>query len=143
MTRRVVLGKQQNGGYALRVSLPGVDALTADANNPNQLSFNSDWTDLARIHQMGQAYVYAAPPPTTYVYFLALGGIPFVECKYIDAYVHDDYAYAFVTGVSAPITNWQTWIRCQAYNGYVGLSAGGAGNVPWTCQYVIFKDLIS
>jgi len=71
MTRRVVLGKQQSGGYALRVSLPGVDALTADANNPNQLSFNSDWTDLAKIHQMGQAFVYAAPT-TTYIYFPAV-----------------------------------------------------------------------
>ncbi len=139
MTRRVVLGKQQNGGYALRVSLPGVDALTADANNPNQLSFNSDWTDLAKIHQMGQAFVYAAPT-TTYIYFPILGGIPFIECKYIDAYVHDDYAYAFVIGVS---TNWQTWVRCGITNNYIVPSPGGLGNVSYVCQYVIYKDLLS
>lgn len=50
MSKRVSIGKQQDGSYGIRVSLPGYDAY---ADSTNLMSFDSAWTDIARIHALG------------------------------------------------------------------------------------------
>ena len=52
MARRVVLGLQNDGTYGLRVSAPGVDALSGDGQG-GDFTFNSAWTDIAELHQIG------------------------------------------------------------------------------------------
>jgi hypothetical protein len=54
--RRVVIGKFADGvTYGLRVGMPNVDALLEDGNS-SRLSFNSEWTDMVSVLQVGFAY---------------------------------------------------------------------------------------
>jgi hypothetical protein len=53
MTRRVVLGKYNDGvTFGLRVSLQGIDALIDDSDNPG-FSFDSEWTDIVQTLAIG------------------------------------------------------------------------------------------
>ena len=51
-TRRARLGTQADGSIALRVSAPAFDALTA-IDDGHSLTFNSRWTDIAKIVAIG------------------------------------------------------------------------------------------
>lgn len=53
VSRRVVIGKYADGvTYGMKVALPGYDAHVEDGDSPN-LTFNSEWTDIAYPHMMG------------------------------------------------------------------------------------------
>jgi hypothetical protein len=52
MSRRVVLGQQNDGSYGLRCSLPGIDAFAGDGLGGG-FTFNSAWTDIAKVHALG------------------------------------------------------------------------------------------
>lgn len=106
---RAVIGKYANGTtYGLKVSLPGVNALTADDTDATKFSFNSEWTDFVKIHHIGifqcpTAYVEGAT-----VSFPALPFSPFVEIRrYSGNIIWDDYLNpgytASVSGVNCPV----------------------------------------
>lgn len=79
MARRVAIGHLPDGSEGMWVSAPGVDVMTvSDPNDSNQLTFNSNWTDIAKVHQSGVATSNASNP------FLAwpdLGYKPFLEIR--------------------------------------------------------------
>lgn len=56
-TRRVV-GGYFDGGFSFRTSLPGFDARYDDPNDPNKISFNTDWTNIVYVEKAG----YVNPP---------------------------------------------------------------------------------
>lgn len=94
---RAVIGKYANGTtYGLKVSLPGVNALTADDTDATKFSFNSEWTDFVKIHHIGifqspTGYVEGA---AVEVKFPALSFVPFVEMRrYSGNVIWDDYLY--------------------------------------------------
>jgi hypothetical protein len=99
--RRVVIGKYNDGvTIGLRVSLPGVDALTGDSSDPGNFSFDSEWTDIAQIHQVSltSRTTYTQPWGTGLVVtgfrttWPALGYKPFVETRlYSAGVIYDDY----------------------------------------------------
>lgn len=111
-TRRVRLG--YNGtSYGLRTTLPGYDALTDDATDVTKFSFNSDWTDIVRVHDYGYVDAPASVPswpgptpgaiddssllftnnnPWLVSHAHSLGYVPFVEARVISGNViYDDY----------------------------------------------------
>jgi hypothetical protein len=72
MARRVVIGALPTGGYGLRVSPPGIDALTA---SDDQLVFSSEWATLFPIYVTGVSGFVSTTG--TYRYsFSSLGYIP-------------------------------------------------------------------
>lgn len=54
MSRRVVIGMQNDGSIGLRCSAPGFDALTA-ADDGHAITFDSRWTDIANLVAVGIA----------------------------------------------------------------------------------------
>jgi hypothetical protein len=77
MSRRVVLGQQADGSYGLRVSAAGFDALTA-ADDGHAITFDSRWTDIAKIHQIGLvSWAPNAFLPSSQATILANGYIAF------------------------------------------------------------------
>ncbi len=104
MSRRVRLGKQINGSFGVRVAQAGADAANVDGDSA-YLTFNSDWTDLVELHQIGTVS-YAASGVKRYdaggaVQFLhgygalytSLGYRPFVEIRRYTTsnVIFDDY----------------------------------------------------
>jgi hypothetical protein len=99
--------------YGLRTTLVGYDAVADDANDVNKFSFNSDWTDIVRVHKYG----YVDPPspvpswpgptpgaiddssalftrnnPWLVAVAHTLGYIPFVEARVVNGNtIYDDY----------------------------------------------------
>lgn len=69
MTERVILGRQPDGSYGLRASLPGVSALTA---SDSQLAFNYNWPDVGLVWATGIAILNST------VSFTALPFVPLV-----------------------------------------------------------------
>jgi hypothetical protein len=53
MARRVVMGQMTNGTYDLHISRRGVDAMTADVNNPKQVSFSALRQATAKVASTG------------------------------------------------------------------------------------------
>jgi hypothetical protein len=74
MARRVVMGQMTNGTYDLRISRRGVDAMTANVNNPKQISFSALRQASAKVASTGAVNslgswvslgkTFANPPPT-------------------------------------------------------------------------------
>jgi hypothetical protein len=74
MARRVVMGQMTNGSYDLRISRRGVDAMTANVNDPKQISFSALRQASAKVASTGAvnslgAWVslgktFSNPPPT-------------------------------------------------------------------------------
>lgn len=56
-TRRVLLGAYGNGIMGLKTALPGYDSHVDDDDDVNKFSFNSQWTDIARIMQVSVGVV--------------------------------------------------------------------------------------
>jgi hypothetical protein len=114
VSRRVVLGQQNDGSMGLRVSAPGFDALTA-IDDGHAITFDSRWTDIAKVYfaGMGSSTLFSELVGTTTVTFYtvqfawpSLGYKPFVEVRRLQGnIVYDDYynasgpsgAYAVVT----------------------------------------------
>jgi hypothetical protein len=74
MTNRVLLGKFPDGGYGLRVSVPGYDVRSNPVDN-ELLVFNSDWANTLPILISGSAYV--SPSSFMRINFPSLGYTPF------------------------------------------------------------------
>lgn len=90
-TRRVILGNLGGGLYGLRVSLPGRDVVS-EAGNPDALSFDSGWTDIVKMIQVGLASK-TADFDFTDVIFPSPGYQPFAEVRYRSGLrVYDDYS---------------------------------------------------
>jgi hypothetical protein len=123
MTRRVVLGALPGGTFGLRVSLPGVDVMTGDSSNSTQFSFNSDWTDIAKVRQVGIATVPPNIPPGVAIPFPDLGYRPFVEIRRLNgALIYDDWFNSVQSGIGAQIgTN--SIVAPSDLNGSVGAYA--------------------
>lgn len=97
-TPAAVLGKYANGTtYGLKTSLPGINALTDDDTDPSKFSFNSEWTDIVRPHQIGIA---SFPANLTTIFFPGLAFRPFYEVRrVIGSVIYDD---RFVGSPQAP-----------------------------------------
>lgn len=102
MSRRLVLGQQNDGTIGLRVSAPGVDAFVGDGQGGN-FTFNSAWTDIAKIHAVGLCdwaipvtFINPEGTTTSLYGFVGLwpnlGYKPFVEVRQRNGtVVYDDY----------------------------------------------------
>lgn len=123
-SRRAIIGKYSDGvSYGVRCALPGFDSYT-DAG-PG-LSFDSNWTDLLKLHAAGIA---SFPDVTqglqSYVYFPDVGYAPFVEVrKVVGNVVYDDFFSDTSYGASLQI----------ARNFLYGGIPGGAAVL-----YVVFR----
>lgn len=92
-SNRVVLGKYNDGvTFGLRVSLPGIDALTGDSSG-GDFSFDSSWTDIVHTLQIGLVTFASG---NTVVSFVNPGYIPYVEAHLLSGNsVYDDYYGTF------------------------------------------------
>lgn len=129
MTRRAVLGALPGGTFGLRCSLPGIDVMTGDSTNQNQFSFNSDWTDIAKVQQVGLATI----PPNILsgmtIPFTDLGYRPFVEVRRVaGAVVYDDWFVSGQAGIGVQIST-NSIVAASDLNGRVG---------TYTLLYMIF-----
>lgn len=96
MSRRVVIGKQNDGTFGLRVSLPGIDAYLGDSSG-GDFSFDSAWTDIVKIALVGTCNVQGGSgtpgvaPFVPTVISHSLGYVPFVEARQIiGSLIYDD-----------------------------------------------------
>lgn len=91
-----VIGFYPSGVIGLKTSLPGFNALTDDDNDANKFSFNSEWTDIEKVHLTGIA---TAPTSFAGLYDIpipALPYIPFVEMRAFSGNViNDDFLTVF------------------------------------------------
>jgi hypothetical protein len=91
-TPRVRLGAYGDGHYGLKIALPGYDVTTTvDDNDSNKRSFNSQWSVLTKVSQIGIA---SANFGTTVPISPSLGYTPFVEGRISDSggtVFYDDY----------------------------------------------------
>lgn len=95
MTRRVILGNLGGGVFGLRVSLPGEDVVAG-----GELSFDSGWTDIVKMIQVGVA-TKLADNTFTEVLFPSPGYQPFAEVRYRSGLrVYDDYSPIVVSDAS-------------------------------------------
>jgi hypothetical protein len=75
------------GKYGLKISRPGYNAVTHDDQSIEYFSFNSEWTDIGRVHARGIASLPLNPQRLPYgtttktIPFTNLGYIPFVEVR--------------------------------------------------------------
>jgi len=53
VTRRVILGQHPAGPIGLFVSLPGIDVFTADPSSITDLSFSTEWGEVASVVMSG------------------------------------------------------------------------------------------
>jgi hypothetical protein len=111
--RRAILGKYNDGTFGLRCSLPGADAAFG---SDDQMSFDSNWTDIAKIHQVGIATSSFSKIP-----FPNLGYKPFMEVRRLDGTtVYDDYISATVSGFNGSNISTDGFVA-QAASGTFGL----------------------
>lgn len=146
MSRRVVLGKYLNGTMGLKVSRPGFDALTDDDSDPNKFSFNSQWTNIVPVHQVG----IVGPNPVTFENSAPysdwvnvahnLGYIPFIDARafYPQGYqtsagdvIWDDYRVTTTTNAI------ETGNKGRSFSTFISLKQGGwiSGGNPWYAHY--------
>lgn len=113
MSRRVRIGDFPDGTTQLQTSMHGYDAMLADHNDINQISFSTRWTNPVRIHSLGAASVSpAGPGGGVNILFPELGYIPFIDVRraagnvFYDDRFNDDqlatdiFAYAQSNGIS-------------------------------------------
>jgi hypothetical protein len=105
-SRRVVIGKYADGvTYGLKIALPGgFDALTLD-DNSGSLSFNSNWTDIVNVQQLGFASGSSSGsiPLGVNVSISDPGYVPYVEARIFSGSTinDDDVDGSIKTGVGA------------------------------------------
>lgn len=105
-TRRVILGNLGGGQYGLRVALPGHDVIS-EAGNQDALSFDSGWTDIVKMIQVGTATASGSNVTPMDLLFPDQGYKPFVEVRLRSGLrVYDDYTgfgNALYPGIGANI----------------------------------------
>lgn len=92
MVERVRIGHLPDGTEGVWTSPAGVNVSTV--SNPldgNQLTFNSNWTDIAKVHQSGVADSNASNPK---VYWPDLGYKPFIEVRVVEGSLVFDDSFA-------------------------------------------------
>lgn len=93
MAPRARLGKQSDGTFGLRCSLPGVNVSTADPNGYG-FSFDSDWTNIAKIALTGTANIAGGTLPvagTPTIVPHGAGYAPFFEARILNgSTINDD-----------------------------------------------------
>lgn len=95
---RAVIGRYNNGTYGLKVSLPGINALTDDDSDGTKFSLNSQWSDFVKIHAIGIATITEPSFPgalngSVAINFATLAYKPFAEIRrFAGNVVWDDYA---------------------------------------------------
>lgn len=143
-TKRLVLGQQNDGTYGLRATLPGYDAFVGDGSGA-EFTFNSDWTDIAKIHQVGvMAYAGSITYEATTLSgtltnngykatFSDPGYFPFVELrKIVGNVVYDDNC------TPTQLAGFQNAAIRQTYVYFI--SAGHADwNNAWNLLYTVYK----
>lgn len=102
MVRRVAIGGLPDGSNGMWCSAPGVDVMTvADPLDGNLLTFNSNWTDIAKVHQSGAGVSDGSYP------FLAwpdLGYKPFIEIRLVQGgRIFDDTLSSYDFGLAATV----------------------------------------
>ncbi|WP_458760555.1 hypothetical protein ACSVBT_07110 [Afipia sp. TerB] len=130
-TPGAVLGKYANGTtYGLKTSLPGINALTDDDTDPSKFSFNSEWTDIVRPHQIGIVNFSAV---NTIVPFPNLGFRPFYEIRrMIGSVICDDR----MVQLPPPSANAQSGIFSDIASSFLKLVSPVGDRVI----YVIYKQ---
>lgn len=129
-TRRVVIGRQNDGTYGLRAALPGEDALTADEDDSDALSFNSDWTNALSVHMVGTATIGTTWPDSShgFVFFPALAYIPYAEVRAVSGNtVFDDLLSSikwFTASTPAnPVNCTVTWFHALMSTNHIRFSS--------------------
>lgn len=77
MSRRLRIGPDKNGNFAVKVALPGFDAYEDDDSLPNRFSYSSNWNDLIKPHAVG--IISTGAQAIIPVNYPSIGTIPFVE----------------------------------------------------------------
>jgi hypothetical protein len=137
-TRRVILGNLGGGTFGLRVSLPTKDVIT-DAGDENNLSFDSGWTDIVKMIQVGVASKTVADSAfaaDTNVLFTDPGYIPFVEVRQRSGLrVYDDY---FPYNDSGAVYH---GVAANMYSDRFGLRAIASGSswLAYDVVYAVFR----
>lgn len=97
-----MIGQQNDGSMGIRVSSTGIDAFVGDGQG-GDFTFNSDWTDIAKIHQLGKidwSSTGAAGYPGFQAVWSDQGFLPFIEVrKGSGSTINDDY---YSAGPSPP-----------------------------------------
>jgi hypothetical protein len=134
MSRRVVIGQMGDGTVRLRTARPGYDALTAP-DDPAYISFDSNWSNIVRIHKVGVADLLNGPA----VSFADLGYIPFMDVRqYVGGVIYDDYVGSVsdrsIAGYKQSIT--RTGFTGLPYNYWDGSTTHYFGQ---SIAYVVYK----
>lgn len=148
MSRRVVLGTYNDGiTIGLRVSLTPWDALTDNSADAGKFSFDSEWTDIAQVHQVGlisRQLAISTPPfigatidgfkPT----WSALGYKPFIETHLMDTSnnIYDDYANV------GPIVGWHSGFRGYIADQDLNSAYLQGGTTGDKLLYIVYKIAI-
>jgi hypothetical protein len=137
-TRRVVLGQQNDGTYGFRVSAPGIDAFAGDGQG-GDFTFNSAWTDIAKIHAVGIATYGTSTVGGFWTLEAAwpdLGYKPFIEARrLIGSVVYDDW-YIGPGGDSAGVGN---VISSTGFKGQILPSGTYSRPVNFFVVYIAYK----
>jgi hypothetical protein len=117
MSRRAVIGKQNDGSYGLRCSLPGIDAFVGDGLGGG-FTFNSDWADIAKVHAIGvttwQANAWEVTPGSGIFLsgftaaWTSQGFIPFAEVRRL---------------ISGVVINDDRWTSTMQFGNYTQIHA--------------------
>lgn len=143
--KRVVLGQQNDGTMGLRVSKAGVDAFVGDGQDGG-FTFNSDWTDLTRIHLVGIGMeTLVSSFWRIRVDFTDLGYKPFFEARRFESgnIIRDDYWGYSAGGTSGVLAASGAYHNLTSnthleigFSNAVGPSPSGTG---YKALYVIYR----
>jgi len=161
-TRRVRLGFN-NGVFGLRTTLPGYDALNDDANDVTKFSFNSEWTDILKVHKYGIVPVAStdapAPPDPGGINLLSnpwlvpvahtLGYRPFLEARkfqsgnvvFADFHVFISSGYGDWTGCAA--FAFENYIMINTFENLTFDGTKVTGGYGHNVAYVIYQWPVS
>lgn len=143
MSRRVVIGKKNDGTFGLRVSLPGVDALLADSSLGG-FSFDDGWSDIAKVALTGTATNTGAGGGVPVVVPHGLGYVPFLEARLLTgSIIYDDifalsnaFASNNYSGAPCHVTTSSFSLISQASG---PLSGGVQPFVTYTVLYIVYQ----
>jgi hypothetical protein len=136
MSRRVLIGEDGSGNFAFKTTLPGYDALLDDDQDAEKFSYNSAWSDMIQVHQVGISGVLGAPSVIS-VSYPDLGYVPYFDAKlYMSSVYWNDYNQLIGGGFRT------TSLIAFAPNGststiHFSMNAPGPFN---QCLYVIYKQ---
>lgn len=128
MTNRMVLGALGGGAFGLKVSMPGVDSLTASNSDPAQWSFHSEWPGIANIYGAGTVQAGSAVNHN-------LGYVPWADVRHAassgSTTYRDDAPHEYQDGVGSG-TGWDTAQAVVTTTTLIGTWFNGAAPVKST-----------